>query len=68
MLMFFMEIRVMLLSFWLGPAEQLPRREGVLAALENQGGKFLCTGEHRCHPCHCLQAESRSSLDLVPRA
>lgn len=29
-LMFFMEIRVMLLPFWLGPAEQLWRREDDL--------------------------------------
>lgn len=35
MLMFFMEIRVMLFSFWLVPAEQLSRREGCI----NYSGK-----------------------------
>lgn len=35
MLMFFMEIRVMLLSFWLVPVEQLSRREGNI----NYSGK-----------------------------
>lgn len=36
MLMFFMEIRVMLLSFWLVPAEQLSGREGSI----NYSGKW----------------------------
>lgn len=37
MLKFFMEMRVMLLSFWLGPAEQLPSREGGISSPGKRG-------------------------------